>query len=204
MFTGIIQNTGTVVWIKATSDFTRYAIQFPKDLLKDLAIGASVSIHGICQTVVAIENETVVFEAIKETLDKTTLHSLAIGQILNIERSLKMGDEIGGHLLSGHVYGTAIISKIDSPPNEQKIFRVQCDPSWMKYIFYKGFIALNGASLTVGNVVPAGFFTVNLIPETLKRTTFGIVEVGEEINVEIDSQTMVIVESVERVLLQSS
>ena len=204
MFTGIIQNTAPVAWVKASSDFTRYALRFTEDLLKDLVLGASVSIHGVCQTVISIENDVVVFEAIKETLNKTTLQSLAQNQILNIERSLKMGDEIGGHLLSGHVYGTALISKIDSPTNQQKIFTVQCEPSWMKYIFYKGFIALNGASLTVGNVVPAGFFTVNLIPETLKRTTFGKVEVGEEINVEIDSQTMMIVDSVERVLLQPS
>jgi riboflavin synthase len=180
----------------------RYALSVPSELQTGLQSGASIAVLGVCQTVVAINGNEIIFEAIEETLKCTTLSSLHKGQWVNFERSAKMGDEIGGHPLAGHVLGTATIKSIDYPSAEQRTLRIACDPKWMKNIFPKGFIALNGASLTVGETDPQGFLTVHLIPETLKRTTFGAALVGDQINVEIDSQTQAIVATVERILAE--
>jgi len=196
MFTGLVQAIAHVAWIKSSSTLTRYALTFPPSLLSHLTQGASVSVHGVCQTVVSIEGEKVIFEAIEETLKRTTLSTLVVDQSVNIERCAKLGDEIGGHLLSGHVAGTAEICDIT-----QNIFTLRIESRWMKYFFSKGFIALNGASLTLVDVDrKKGVFSVHLIPETLRLTTFGKAKGGDKVNVEIDSQTQAIVETVERVL----
>ncbi|HRE32501.1 MAG TPA: riboflavin synthase subunit alpha, partial [Candidatus Berkiella sp.] len=150
---------------------------------------------------VSIENQTVSFDAIQDTLKLTTIPSFTVGQMVNVERSVKIGDEIGGHLLSGHILGTARISNVQNPSPEQRIFEISCNPEWIKYILHKGYIALNGVSLTVGEVYPErGAFLINVIPETLRLTTFGTAQEGDLINLEIDSQTQAIVETVERVL----
>ncbi|MGE3318125.1 MAG: riboflavin synthase subunit alpha [Candidatus Berkiella sp.] len=201
MFTGIIKAMAKIAWVSHTSALTRYKIALPPEILVDLETGASISVNGVCQTVVSIENQTILFEAIEDTLKRTSLAQLSVGQKVNIERSMKMGDEIGGHLLSGHVMGTARITNMRSPTPEQRVFEITCDKRWMRFILHKGYIALNGVSLTVGDVFPErGAFTVNLIPETLKLTTFGEAVEGDLINIEIDSQTQAIVETVERVL----
>lgn len=200
MFTGIIQAMARVAWVNHSPHFTRYAIEVPPELVNNLRVGASVSVHGICQTVVAIKGNEITFEAIEETLKRTTIPQLSTHQLVNVERSAKFGDEIGGHVLSGHIMGTAKIAKMASPSPEQRIVTFSCSPEWMKYILPKGFIALNGASLTVVDTDAQGEFTVHLIPETLKLTTFGEAQIGELINLEIDSQTQAIVATVERVL----
>lgn len=201
MFTGIVQGQGQIVSISHTPTLSQYSICFPPPLLDGLLIGASVSIQGICQTVTSIQNNIVFFDAVQETLACTTVSSWKCNDWVNIERSLKMGDEIGGHLLSGHIIGVGIIQHIDFPSEEQSILCIECDPAWMKYIFPKGYIALNGTSLTIAQVDRANHqFTVNLIPETRKITTFGKAFIGERINIEIDSQTLSIVETVETYL----
>jgi riboflavin synthase len=200
MFTGIIKAVVEIAWVKHTPELSRYALTLPSTMLIDLAIGASVAVNGVCQTVVSIENQIVSFDAIKDTLKKTTIPTFVAGQRVNVERSLKMGDEIGGHFLSGHVMGTAVISNIHSPTSEQRILQITCDPSWMRFILHKGYVAINGVSLTVGDIDPNGSFTLNLIPETLRMTTFGEAQEGDMVNIEIDSQTQAIVETVERVL----
>lgn len=201
MFSGIVKAMAKITWVSHTPALTRYCIALPSSMLNGLETGASIAINGVCQTVVSIEGETVSFDAIEDTLKRTTIPQFQIGQTVNIERSLKMGDEIGGHMLSGHVMGTACISNINSPSPEQRVFEITCPHDWMRFILEKGYIALNGVSLTIGNVFPdKGTFTINLIPETLKLTTFGTALEGDLINVEIDSQTQAIVETVERVL----
>lgn len=205
MFTGIIKALGTLATISHSTSFTRYSIELPHEMVVGLETGASISVNGVCQTVVNIDETRVLFEAIEDTLKRTTIAHYQVGQKVNIERSMKMGDEIGGHLLSGHVLGTARITNLRSPTQEQRVFEISCDKNWMKYIFHKGYIALNGVSLTVGDVFPErGAFTVNLIPETLKLTTFGEALEGDLINIEIDSQTQAIVETVEKVLGKSA
>lgn len=200
MFTGIVHGVGQISSVTHSPMFTRYTLTLPAFLLNNLSIGASISVDGVCQTVVEIIGNTVTFEAIDETLKRTTIATFCVGQLVNVERAAKMGDEIGGHLVGGHIIGTARICDITSLSAEQKVINLSCDPIWMKYIFPKGFIALNGVSLTVGKVDPNGQFTVHLIPETLRATTFGALKTGDKVNVEIDHQTQIMVDTVERLV----
>ncbi|MBS0286191.1 MAG: riboflavin synthase subunit alpha [Proteobacteria bacterium] len=204
MFTGIVQTKVKVSFVEQTPSFTRYALSLPTALLADLKIGASVSVNGACQTVVAIKGNDVYFDAIAQTLRCTTIPSYRVGTWVNIERSAKFGDEIGGHMLSGHILGKATISNITTASQGEHILTISCPQEWMKYIFYKGYIAVNGVSLTVQEVDAKGHFSVHLIPETLRITTFDTAQEGEEVNIEIDSQTQAIVDTVQRVLANNT
>lgn len=201
MFTGIVRGVFKIAEIIRCENMMSFAIEFDSKLLKGLEIGCSVSIDGACLTVVRIEGNHVWFDAIPETLQKTIISEYIVGDKVNIERSAKFGDEIGGHLLSGHVFGTATIEK--KVANQHScILWLRCPSAWMKYFFPKGFIALNGASLTLVDVDPKGQFSVHLIPETLRATTFGTKEAGSKVNVELDAQTQVIVDTIERMQLR--
>lgn len=201
MFSGIVKAMVPIDWVEHNQALTRYRITLPPALRNGLEIGASIAINGVCQTVVMIEEGAVTFDAIADTLQRTTIPHFFAGEKVNVERSLKMGDEIGGHLLSGHIMGTGQINRIQAPTPEQRIFEISCDASWMRFILHKGYVALNGVSLTVGDVfAERSAFTVNVIPETLRLTTFGEAKIGDLLNIEIDSQTQAIVETVERVL----
>lgn len=201
MYTGIIQALCPVVTLTSKPGLVWFMIEFPDQLLAGLQIGASVAIDGVCFTVTRIEeNNLVSFDAMQETLQKTTMGMLKQGDFVNVERSAKMGDEIGGHPMSGHVSAMAEIIEVQESENN-KMMTFQVDSHWMRFIFSKGFIGLDGASLTV--VDPdkeKGTFKVWFIPETLRMTRFGNKQVGDKVNVEIDSQTQVIVETVERVM----
>ena len=151
-------------------------------------------------TVTSIDGNNVSFDAMEETLKKTTIGELKEGDHVNIERSAHIGDEIGGHNMSGHVSTIATIVDIhESENNKAMTFKVI--PFWMKYLFSKGFVSLDGASLTVVDAdKEEGTFQVWFIPETLRLTRFGSKQVGDHVNVEIDPQTQVIVETVENIL----
>jgi riboflavin synthase len=204
MYTGIVQACAPVVRVESKPGLKTYAVEIPDALVAGLALGASVSVDGVCQTVVRIDGAQVTFDAMEETLRKTTIGSIAEGRQVNIERSATSGDEIGGHALAGHVAGTAEIVDVRVSENNRAVtFRVPS--AWMNYLFPQGFIALDGASLTIVDVDRAqATFRVSFIPETLKRTTFGFKGAGDLVNVEIDSRTQIIVETVERVLGQMS
>jgi riboflavin synthase len=204
MYTGIVQALAPVVRVDIKPGLKTYAVEIPDALLAGLELGASVSVDGVCQTVVRIDGTQVTFDAMEETLRKTTLGSVALGRQVNVERSATAGDEIGGHALAGHVTGTAeIVAVHASENNRASTFRVPT--AWMNYIFPQGFIALDGASLTIVDVDrDRATFRVSFIPETLKRTTFGFKDAGDRVNVEIDSRTQIIVDTVERVLAQMS
>ena len=195
MFTGIVQGMGTVTRLERTEGALSLTIDLG-ELVKDVVHGASVSVSGACLTVVEIDGFRIRFDAIGETLAKTTLGSLKIGDRVNIERAAKIGDEIGGHLVSGHVSGVVTIKHVETPPGNW-IVTFTCDTAWMPYIFPKGFISLDGCSLTIVDVMTDAF-TVHLIPETLSRTTFGIKKAGDRVNMEIDPMTQAIVETVRR------
>ena len=146
-----------------------------------------------------INGARISFDLMKETLRITNLGDIQVGDEVNVERAAKFSDEIGGHLMSGHIMTTAEIVKILTSENNRQIwFKVQ-DPTLMKYILYKGFIGIDGISLTVGEVT-ATRFCVHLIPETLLRTTLGAKKLGDRVNIEIDPQTQAVVDTVERVL----
>lgn len=200
MFTGIVQACVRVVDMDIHPGLYHIMIELPGTLGHDLKKGNSVALDGTCLTVAAIDGDRATFEVMGETLARTTLGRLAPGHSVNVERALRSGEEVGGHAVSGHVDGTAEIIAVDKPANNH-IITVRCDKSWMKYIFPKGFIALDGCSLTVAGVNRSeGTFTVHLIPETLRITTFGFRTSGDHVNLEIDRQTQAIVDTVERVL----
>lgn len=204
MFTGIIQGRYPVVRIEEKPGIKTFDIEFPEANLQGLLIGASVAINGTCMTVTKIDGRLVSFDAMLETLQKTNLGNVQQGEEVNVERSARMGDEIGGHVMSGHVIATAEIVKIETPENNHVVtFRVA--PDLMKYIFDKGFIGLDGASLTIVNPnKESSSFDVWLIPETLRLTAYANRRVGDRVNVELDSRTQVMVETIEQYLSQRS
>ena len=200
MFTGIVQGLGRIVGLDREQTVWTFRIQLPN--VEGLQIGASVAINGTCLTATAINGDEVAFDVISETLERTNLGNLEAGHEVNVERSLRMGDELGGHLLSGHIMAVAeITERRDVGEGVDMKLNVQSDV--MKYIHEKGYIGLNGASLTIGEVDGSSFF-IHLIPETLRMTTFGSLQVGQPINVEIDGMTQTIVATVERMMKQEN
>ncbi len=201
MFTGIVQGTATLVSIDEKPNFRTHVIELPEIMLPGLETGASVAHNGCCLTVTEIDGNRVSFDLMKETLRITNLGELVVGDSVNVERAAKFNDEIGGHLMSGHIMTTAEVVKILTSENNRQIWFKIRDKSLMKYILHKGYIGIDGISLTVGEVT-ASRFCVHLIPETLQRTTLGSKKLGSRINIEIDPQTQAIVDTVERVLAQ--
>lgn len=199
MFTGIVQGTAEVLAIEEKPNFRTHIVKMPPELLHDLQLGASVSHNGCCLTVTGVEGDRVSFDLIKETLRITNLGSLNAGDRVNVERAARFSDEIGGHLMSGHIMTTAEITRILTAENNREIWFKPQDASQMKYIMHKGYIGIDGISLTVGEVTRTKF-CVHLIPETLARTTLGSKRLGQRVNIEIDPQTQAIVATVERVL----
>jgi riboflavin synthase len=200
MFTGIVQGVFPVRRIQRKASSLSYAVDLPEDLRTGLKRGASVSVDGVCQTVAGVDGTLVLFDANDETLRVTTLGSLAEGALAHVERSVRQGDENGGHVVSGHVDGTAEIIGVDRTP-ENLALALRVPSELGRYVFNKGFIALQGASLTVnGWEESACTFRVNLIPETLRLTTFGQKQIGDRVNLEIDRQTQIIVDTIDRAL----
>ncbi|HDM8437144.1 TPA: riboflavin synthase subunit alpha [Yersinia enterocolitica] len=201
MFTGIVQGTAPVVAIDEKSNFRTHVVEMPTEMLPELALGASVAHNGCCLTVTEVNGNRVSFDLMKETLRITNLGDIKVGDVVNLERAAKFSDEIGGHLMSGHIICTAEIAKIYTSENNRQIwFRLPSD-DLMKYVLHKGFIGIDGISLTIGEVV-GNRFCVHLIPETLARTTLGKKRLGHRVNIEIDPQTQAVVDTVERVLAQ--
>lgn len=199
MYTGITRGTFPVVRLARKPDLVRYEVELPPELLGGLTPGASVSIDGVCQTVTRIEGSRVGFDAIEETLKRTTLGTLEEGDHVAVERSARVGDEVGGHDVAGHVIGTGEIVEVRREGDVCDL-KVAVPSAWMRYVSAKGFIAVDGSSLTVGERDPAGWFWLHLIPETLRLTNLGDKVVGDLVNIELDARTVAIVDTVERVL----
>ena len=199
MFQGIVQGLTKIIEIRELVGLSTFVLERSK-LFDGLQIGASVSVDGVCLTATSVSEKGVSFDLINETLTRTCLGSYRVNQRVNIERSLKAGDEIGGHLTSGHIDGKVKIIAIEEPENN-RIFKLSMPENFMRYLFPKGYIALNGASLTVVEVNKAALnFSVHLIPETLRLTTFSEKIAGNELNFEVDRQTQAIVDTVLEVL----
>ena len=196
MFTGIVQGTAEVVEIIEKTNFRTHVVRLPTALLPGLETGASIAHNGCCLTITNIDGDRVAFDLMQETLKVTNLGELSVGDRVNVERAARFGDEIGGHAMSGHILCTAEVSRvIESENNRQVWFRIP--QQWRKYVFTKGYIGIDGISLTIGDV-EGDEFNVNLIPETLQRTNIGTRRVGDRINIEIDPQTQAIVDTIER------
>ena len=199
MFTGIVQGLGTIESIEEGDGITTFCVACPDT--QDLAIGASVAIDGVCLTATSIKGELVTFDVIPETMERTTLGERVVGDEVNIERSLRYGDEVGGHLLSGHIIGRGLVTYSESV-GEGAQLKIKAPPSIQKYIQTKGYIGIDGISLTLGEVVE-NEFDLHIIPETLRLTALGSKQAGDAVNIEIDSTTMMIVETVERLLKEN-
>ena len=200
MYTGIVQGCFPVASVQRKPGLLSIAIALPPPLLEDIAVGASVGVDGVCLTVTAIEGDQLSFDIMQQTLTLTTLDGLEPGVMVNVERSAKQGVEVGGHIISGHVDGMVEVVAIDEPENNRFVtYRAPADK--MKYIFDKGFIGLNGCSLTVAEADSgSSSFKVCYIPETLRVTNHGMKAVGDTLNFEVDRQTQAIVDTVENFL----
>ena len=198
MFSGIVQGKGKVLKIKTKKDHLSYEISFPKGFNKNLKKGASISVNGVCLTSLDNGKKNLNFDIIDETLSRTNLGSLKEGSVVNLERSISASSEIGGHLMSGHIHFTGKLKSILDKESTKDI-AIYFPNKFKKYIFEKGYIGINGCSLTIGKVSKK-FFLIHLIPETLAVTNLGDLISKSLVNVEIDQNTIAIVETVEKTL----
>ena len=204
MFTGIVQGVAQVASITDRAGLRSFTLEFPAGFARDLAVGASVAVDGVCLTVTALNGERgASFDVMQQSLALTTLGGLQPGSRVNGERAAKDGAEIGGHPLSGHIDFQATLAEVRMPENN-RVLRIAVPAPWMRYIFAKGYIAVNGASLTVAEAQRepggAGWFEVWLIPETLRATTFAHKQEGDRLNIEIERATQVMVDTVRSAL----
>ena len=188
MFTGIVQGLVTVVGVESLVDLTRIELAMG-DLADAIELGASVAVNGTCLTVTrASDNGAVCFDIIKESLKTTNLGDIGVGTKVNVERSFRVGDEVGGHIVSGHVTATASLCGLRNDGHD-RVLTFDLNPKWMKFVLHKGYVDREAST-----------FSVSLIPETIERTTLGRLSLGDKVNVEVDSQTQTIVETIERVM----
>ena len=198
MFTGIVQGTAEVVGIEEKTAFRTHVIRMPESGISGLQPGASVAHNGCCLTVTEIREDLVSFDLMEETLRVTNLGELEPGSWFNFERAARFGDEIGGHQMSGHIICTAKVVEVRESENNRNI-RFHLPETLSRYLFPKGYIGIDGISLTIVDV-EGPEFSINLIPETLSRTNIGTRRPGDRVNIEVDPQTQAIVDTVERVL----
>jgi riboflavin synthase len=198
MFTGIVQGVAEVADVTERSGLRTLRLSFPSGF-DGLQVGASVSVNGVCLSATALHDGAADFDVMQQTLAVTTLAGLREGSRVNVERAARQDAEVGGHVLSGHVDCQATLVSLRTPENN-RVLRIAVPAPWMRYVFAKGYIALDGASLTVAEAQRerdgSGWFEVWLIPETLRMTTFGSLREGDAVNIEIERQTQVIVDTV--------
>jgi riboflavin synthase len=200
MFTGIVQGVACVQSITDRPGLRSIRVALPNRATEALEVGASVSIDGVCLTVTEKPDAaSAAFDVMQQTLALTTLGALMQDGRINLERAARVGAEIGGHSLSGHVDFTATIVNVRRPENNC-VLRIGVAAPWMRYLFARGYVAINGASLTIAQVnrerSGAGWFEVWLIPETLRVTTFPDKKENDLVNVELDRQTQIFVDTV--------
>ena len=198
MFSGIIQGKGKVLKITTKKDHISFEISFPKNFSINLKRGASISVNGVCLTSLDNGRKNLNFDVIEETLSRTNLGSLEEGSVVNLERSISASSEIGGHLMSGHIHFSGKVKKILNKANTKDI-SIDFPKKYNEYIFEKGYIGINGCSLTLGKVNKSNFY-IHLIPETLSITNLDNLHEGSMVNVEIDQNTISIVETVKKTL----
>lgn len=193
MFTGIIEGLGEVKSISSLKgDLRRSAdmrlkLKIPARLLKGLKLGDSMNLNGTCLTVVNKRNQMVEFELVRETTKRSQIGQLKKGDLVNVERSLRLGDRLGGHIVLGHTDGLGIIDEVNRKDTETKMWIICEDHGLMPYIAQKGAIAIDGISLTSNEVNgKRNKFSVSLIPFTLENTTLGLKREGDLVNIEID------------------
>jgi riboflavin synthase len=200
MFTGIVTGKGHIHKIIECKDYISLIIKAPKDFSKNLIKGASVAVNGVCLTVKKGKTDILEFDVIEETLQKTNLKDISKSSKVNLERSMTAKTEIGGHLVSGHIHGTGEVLKVINR-QATKDLQIKIPTSLREYFFYKGYVALDGCSLTIGKVLKTSFY-IHLIPETVSVTTFKDIKKGDLINIEVEQSTINTVETVKKIMSQ--
>lgn len=205
MFTGIVAGRARLSEVADVGGLRKLAVDFPAQATDGVVVGASVALAGVCLTVVEASGDRLRFDCIDETLQRTTIGRWKPGQQVNFERAARIGDEIGGHLLSGHILGTgALVERTEQGDNRALTFEVS--PSIGRYLFEKGYIGVDGTSLTIGRALKSAAgvrFSVHLIPETRRVTTLDGLTLGDPVNIEVDAITQAAVDTVQRILAAS-
>jgi riboflavin synthase len=192
MFTGLIADVGCVTALHHDDAGATLAVQ--TSLAEGLAIGDSIAVNGVCLTVTEAGRETFAAQAMPQTLRSSSLGGLSVGAPVNLERALRAADPLGGHIVQGHVDATALVREVREE-GISRVLELDADEQLLRYLVLKGSVALDGVSLTVSALASDGF-EVSLIPETLQRTTLGLLAEGSGVNVEVD----VLAKHVERLL----
>ena len=200
MFSGIVQTVGKIESIKDKNHIKTIRIETYGDYLEDIALGQSMSVDGVCLSLVKKNNDYCEFEAVDETINRTTLGSYKQGTKVNLEKSLKFGDTVGGHFVSGHIHTRGRIVEVELV-GESKNILIEIEEKWIKYLTEKGYISVNGASITIGKVSKNTFY-IHLIPETLKTTNLDELIYDNYVNLEFDQTTIAIVDTTERLINQ--
>ncbi len=183
MFTGLIEEVGKVKGINRKVDGINVSIE-AKNILDDIKIGDSIAVNGVCLTVVSLSDRGFSFDVSKETLDRSNLKFLKIGEYVNLERALKVSDRLGGHIVQGHVDTVGSITKI-TPLGEHTIFEIEIPSKYLNLVVEKGSIAIDGISLTINSIKNNRLF-FNIIPHTIKSTNLQFRKVGDMVNIEFD------------------
>lgn len=184
MFTGIIHNLGKVKKLVPQSGQIRFTLQFLKKESRKIRLGESIAVDGVCLTVADFQAQTFSADVIDHTLKATTLGNLKVGSEVNLERAMCVGDEIGGHFVSGHVDGVGEIIKITKHGNNRH-YLFRCAKELVPYLAFKGSVAVDGISLTLQRSY-ANYFEIGFVPHTLKITTIGRKKAGDKVNLEVD------------------
>ena len=198
MFSGIVQEAGKVKDFLKREDIYNISIDCSSKITSNLKKGASVSVNGVCLTVKDENPEILRFDLVEETIKRTNFQNIKIGDNVNLERSLKMGDEIGGHLVSGHIHGVSKVVSIEIRDQSWDV-EISIEPFMQEYILHKGYVAINGCSLTVGEVSKESFL-IHLIPETLSVTNLFQLEQDSTVNIELDQNTIIIADTIKKYL----
>ena len=198
MFSGIVQSLGTIVSIDEASEIVTLEVQASEDFTKGLKVGDSVAVDGVCLTLTKSESDRMFFDAVPETLNKTIIKSYKKETKVNLEPSLRFNDSVGGHIVSGHIHTTGHINQVEIHGDAKDIV-IDAGADWGKFLFEKGYIGINGCSITLGEITE-GRFIVQLIPETLRATNLDNLVYGDKVNLEFDQNTITIVETTERIL----
>jgi len=183
MFTGLVEEKGLLVGLERGGGGVRLSFMAPR-VREGLEIGDSVAVNGCCLTVVVMGPDGFAVEAVAETLRRTTMGALEPGDTVNLERAMRVGDRLGGHIVQGHIDGTGIVAEA-RPEGDSVALRIGAGPDVLRYVVAKGSIAVDGVSLTVAGVLDDSFL-VALIPHTMTHTTLGAEAVGRIVNLEVD------------------
>ena len=197
-FSGIVQEIGIIDSLVEGNEHLTITVSCSMEFAKDKKVGDSVSVDGVCLTITKKTNSSLTFDAVKETLERTIIKNYAKGSYVNIESSLSFGGSVGGHLMSGHIHLKGIVKEVLIVGDSKDIV-IDTSPEWSKYLSEKGYVGINGCSITIGKIHDSRF-QIHLIPETLKTTNLDNLVFGDEINLEIDQSTIAIVDTTERIL----